>query len=81
MKYVASKHQKAFMADLKSVYRAAAEVALDELDDKWGKLYPIVIDSWHRKWSNLLVSSTQTMCEKLFTPLTLSRLYTASLGN
>ena len=49
MKYVASKHQKAFMADLKPVYRAvtkdAAEAALDELDAKWGKLYPIIIGS------------------------------------
>ena len=36
MKYVASKNQKAFMADLKPVYRAvskdAAELALDELE-------------------------------------------------
>ena len=36
MKYVASKNPKAFMADLKSVYRAAtkeaAEMALAELD-------------------------------------------------
>ena len=59
MKYVASKHQKAFMADLKPVYRAAtkdaAEVALDELDAKWGNLYPIVIESWRRKWVNLSV--------------------------
>ena len=59
MKYVASKHQKAFMADLKPVYRAAtkdaAEAALDELDAKWGKLYPIVIESWRRKWANLSV--------------------------
>lgn len=43
MKYVASKHQKAFMADLKPVYRAAtreaAETALDELEAKWGALY------------------------------------------
>ena len=41
MKYVASKNQKAFMADLKSVYRAttkeAAEIALDELEAKWGE--------------------------------------------
>jgi len=57
MKYVASKNQKAFMADLKPVYRAtskdAAEVALDELEAKWGELYPIVIKSWRRKWDNL----------------------------
>jgi transposase-like protein len=59
MKYVASKHQKAFMADLKPVYRAAtkdaAEVALDELEAKWGSLYPIVIESWRRKWTNLSI--------------------------
>jgi transposase-like protein len=40
MKYVASKNQKAFMADLKCVYKAAtlnvAEAALDELEAKWG---------------------------------------------
>ena len=53
MKYVASKHQKEFMADLKPVYKAAtkdaAEAALAELDAKWGKLYPIVIESWRLK--------------------------------
>ena len=47
------------MADLKPIYRAAtkdaAEAALDELDAKWGKLYPIVIKSWRRKWANLTV--------------------------
>lgn len=57
MKYVASKNQKAFMADLKPVYRAAtkeaAELALDELDEKWGNMYPIVINSWRKKWHNL----------------------------
>lgn len=59
MKYVASKNQKAFMADLKAVYRAAtknaAETALNELDAKWGKQYPIVIRSWRKKWDNLPV--------------------------
>lgn len=57
LKYVASKHQKAFMADLKPVYRAAnkgaAEVALDELEERWGGQYPIVIKSWRSKWENL----------------------------
>ena len=57
MKYVASKNQKAFMADLKPVYRAtsldSAEQALDELEAKWGEIYPIVIQSWRRKWGNL----------------------------
>jgi transposase-like protein len=57
MKYVASKNQKAFMADLKPVYRAsskeAAETALDELEEKWGDTYPIVIKSWRNKWEHL----------------------------
>jgi transposase-like protein len=50
MKYVASKNQKEFMIDLKKVYKAptknAAEIALNELEEKWGKKYPIVINSW-----------------------------------
>jgi putative transposase len=57
MKYVASKNQKAFMADLKPVYKAAtknaAETALDELETKWGKQYPVVISSWRNKWEQL----------------------------
>jgi len=57
LKYVASKNQKAFMIDLKRVYRAtskdAAEQALDELEARWGDLYPIVIKSWRTKWDNL----------------------------
>lgn len=57
MKYVASKNQKAFMADLKCVYKAvtlsAAEAALDDLEAKWGDKYPIVIKSWRSKWFTL----------------------------
>jgi transposase-like protein len=57
MKYVASKNQKAFMADLKCVYKAttlnAAEAALDELEAKWGDKYPMVIKSWRSKWTTL----------------------------
>lgn len=57
MKYVAHKHQKAFMADLKEVYRAAtieaAERGLDELEAKWGERYPIVIKSWRTRWPTL----------------------------
>ncbi|HHN8402759.1 TPA: IS256 family transposase [Morganella morganii] len=57
LKYVTSKHHKAFMPDLKPVYRAvskeAAETALDELDIKWGNQYPVVILSWRRKWTHL----------------------------
>ena len=57
IKYVASKNQKAFMADLKCVYKAAtlnaAELALDELEAKWGEKYPMVIKSWRSKWPTL----------------------------
>ena len=57
MKYVASKHQKEFMADLKPVYKAvskeAAEMELDRLESKWGQQYPIVLRSWRNKWENL----------------------------
>ena len=57
LKYVASKNQKAFMADLKCVYKAAtlnaAENALDELETKWGEKYPLVIKSWRGKWPTL----------------------------
>jgi len=57
IKYVASKHQKAFMTDLKLVYKASskaiAETALDQLEEKWGETYSIVIQSWRRKWDNL----------------------------
>jgi len=59
LRYVGSKHQKAFMVDLKRVYKAlnkeAAESALDELEQTWGDKYPIVIQSWRKKWENLSV--------------------------
>jgi len=54
---VASKNQKEFMKDLKLVYKAvskeAAEDELDRLEEKWGAMYPIVIQSWRSKWENL----------------------------
>ena len=57
LRYVASKNQKEFMLDLKPIYRAntlsAAESALDALENKWGKQYPIVIKSWRNKWDLL----------------------------
>lgn len=57
IRYVASKDQKEFMKDLKLVYKAdtkeLAEENLEELSDKWGKKYPIVIKSWKNNWSHL----------------------------
>jgi transposase-like protein len=57
LRYVASKNHKAFMVDLKRVYRAAslgeAEAALDELETVRGENYPVVIKSWRTKWQHL----------------------------
>jgi transposase-like protein len=57
LKYVASKDQKEFMKDLKLVYQATSkDIAEDELlklDEKWGKKYPVVLNSWNNKWENL----------------------------
>ena len=57
MKYVGSKYQKEFMADLKKVYKAptkaAAEEALLELEQKWGEKYPMVVNSWINNWDEL----------------------------
>ena len=57
LKYVVSKDQKAFMADLKLVYKASskdlAEHHLLELEEKWGKKCPAVIKSWNNNWEAL----------------------------
>lgn len=57
IRYVASKDQKPFMADLKPVYRADNEsqalAELDSLKEKWGNKYPMVINSWEKNWNKL----------------------------
>jgi hypothetical protein len=57
IKYIGSKHQKEFMKDLKTVYKAATEeVALQNLElleNKWGSKYSVVINSWYNNWENL----------------------------
>jgi len=57
LKYVGSKYQKQFAHELKKVYQAftkeEAENELSKLEDKWGKKYPIVFESWKNKWDNL----------------------------
>lgn len=57
LKYVASKDKQVFMTDLKLVYQAdtkdLAEHKLLELDERWGKKYPMVIRSWQNKWDHL----------------------------
>ena len=57
LKYVASKNQKEFMKDLKTVYQAPckdiAEHNLLKLDEKWGTKYPMVLKSWQANWDHL----------------------------
>ena len=57
IKYIASKDKKAFMKDLKEVYKAPKEdlalAQLDNLKEKWGSNYGMVIDSWYNNWNNL----------------------------
>ena len=57
LRYVASKDQKEFIKDLKKVYRAnskdLAENELLKLEEKWGKKYPVVLESWKKNWDKL----------------------------
>lgn len=57
LKYVASKDQKIFLAELKPVYKAVskqmAELNLQKLAEKWSSKYPVVIKSWQDNWHKL----------------------------
>jgi putative transposase len=57
IKYVASKDQKEFIKDIKTVYQATtksfAEDNLKTVTEKWSKKYPIVTDSWNNNWEKL----------------------------
>jgi transposase-like protein len=56
-KFVSDKDVRAFMADLKPVYKAIDEAdalqKLEELDAKWGRKYAPVIKSWRDNWERL----------------------------
>lgn len=56
-KYISWKDQKEFIADLKGVYKATNEElgleALNEMYNKWGNKYGMVLDSWMNNWDNL----------------------------
>jgi len=56
-RFISYKDIKAFVADLKKVYKAVnEEVALSEFDvleDKWGKKYPLSIKTWRDNWAEL----------------------------
>ena len=55
LKYVGSKYQKEFIADLKMVYKAPSEdkasYELDKLIAKWGQKYPLAVNSWKNNWT------------------------------
>jgi len=57
LRYVPDKDKKPFMADLKLVYQAFNKEQgyenLIALDEKWGKKYPVPVQSWYNNWENL----------------------------
>ena len=57
LRYVVSKDQKPFVADLKLIYKAAtreeAEGNLLALAEKWEKKYAVAVRSWVSNWSEL----------------------------
>lgn len=59
MKFIPEKFRKEFIKDLKKIYQAINEqtalAALDELDEKWGKKYPLTLKSWRTNWESLSV--------------------------
>ena len=56
-RFVSYQDRKPFCRDMKRIYTAptieAAELALLEFEDAWGKRYPASIDSWKRNWDRL----------------------------
>lgn len=57
MQYISNNDSREFMKDLKSIYQATtfeiAEEALENLDKKWSKTYPISVNSWKKNWPEL----------------------------
>jgi transposase-like protein len=55
---VSRKHWDALRKDLKAIYTAptpdAAAMALDELDEKWGKQYGAMIRLWRTAWEQFI---------------------------
>ena len=59
LKFIANKDSRAFMKDLKNVYKAPTEESalqqLDIVEENWGKKYPLAIKSWRNNWTNISV--------------------------
>lgn len=56
-RFVVWKDRKLFTADMKGIYTApnrdAAQLALDQLEEKWGQKYGYAIKSWRENWEEL----------------------------
>lgn len=56
-RFIADKHLKEFVNDLKAVYKAesltVAEDALVALEEKWSVRYPKAVETWTRNWANI----------------------------
>jgi len=57
-RYASRKYWDELSRDLKPIYQApsaaAAETALDRLDEKWGARYPAIIRLWRNAWSEFI---------------------------
>ena len=57
LRYVSWKDRKAFVADLKTIYRAPtleqATANLHQLAEKWSGKYAIAVKSWEKNWEDL----------------------------
>jgi transposase-like protein len=57
IQYVGWNNRRAFQADLKPVYKALTEqeamLALEHLENTWGKRYPQAIATWRNHWPHL----------------------------
>lgn len=58
VRYVTWKDRRAVLADLKPVYTAATEdaalEALAAFDERWGKRYPMIAQSWQAAWERIV---------------------------
>jgi putative transposase len=56
-KFISYKDIKSFTGDLKKIYKATTEdqaiSALEDLEDKWTKKYPMAVKSWKNNWGEL----------------------------
>ena len=57
VRYIPHKHSKAFIADLKPVYKAVSEndalEALSHLEEKWENKYALAVKPWKEHWEHI----------------------------